>query len=306
MNTLIKEYLEHMKLLNKAGGTIKKHEIFLKDFNCFLAVKKITEINDIKQSHIIDYQKYRHQKLNRYNRKDALESQNRYLEVVKTFFKYIKREGYIVYNPSIEIDYIKVPKRLPKPALDFKEFKKLVSQINLESIIGYRDRTIIELFYSSALRRDELRQLKVASIDYEHGYTRVIGKGDKERVVPIGKVACGYLENYIKGIRPLFFLAAKNDHLFLSKRGNQISESAIKTLVKKYSKAAKIKKHVTPHTLRRSAATGMIRNKANVMLVRDLLGHASVEAINSYIDLTIVDLKEAHKKTHPREKHKKA
>lgn len=295
-------FIEHLKLINQSKRTILHRRIFLKDFFRFLEKQGVTEISDIRHSHIAEYQRYRSEIKNHYGRIDTLEAQNRYIASVKKFMLFLKREGYIVVDPASDVSYIKLPKRLPASALTHDEFKRMVAKADTGTALGYRDRTILEVFYSSALRRDELRDLRFSSIDFENGFARVIGKGNKERMVPIGKIACQYLESYIKGIRPGIFRANKTDYLFISKRGNRISNSAMKDLIDKYSKAAKIKKHVTPHTLRRSAATGMIRNKANIMLVRDLLGHDSVEAIKHYIDLTIVDLKEAHRKTHPRER----
>jgi len=301
LEELLNDYISHLKLLNHAKGTVKSHRNILQKFISYLKTLNIQDIIDIQQRDIINYQKNKKQFINRYGKHDAIETQNRNITTIKKFFLYIKREGFIVSDPSANMDYIKTPRRLPKSALTYKEFKQFIAQIDTSTNIGYRDRTIVELFYSSALRRNELRSLKLKDLDFKDGFLRVIGKGDKERVVPIGVKACNYLETYIKGVRPNFFDAIKSEHVFLSKKGQQISESALNEMILKYGKASKIKKHITPHTLRRSAATGMIRNKANIMLVREMLGHDSIEAIKRYLDLTIVDLKEAHQKTHPRE-----
>lgn len=303
MNELLTEYLDMMKLLNKSKSSIVKTELYIKRFIDHMKEQNVNEVYDVRMKHIIDFQKYRkHIKNERYRRHDGINTQNRHIMCLKGFFSYLKKEGTIIHDPSKDVDYIKEPQLLPKPALSYQDFKKLVSKIDIQTVIGYRDRTIIELFYSSALRRNELRQLKINHLDYDNGYVRVIGKGNKERVVPIGTIACDYLETYMKGIRHYLSSGKQNDYVFLSQRGNQISETVIQRFIHKYAKAAKIKQIVTAHTLRRSAATGMIRNKANVMLVRDMLGHDCMEAINRYVDLTIVDLKDAHKKTHPREK----
>ena len=299
---LIKDYLEHLKRLNRAPRSLVWYAAILKDFAGFTERLQIRDIVDIRESHILDYQKYRSEYINRYKRHDAFNIQNVYLSTIKNFLKYLKVEGYLAVNPAENIEYVKVPYMLPKPALTHKEFLRLVSKVDVQNYIGYRDRTIIEVLYSSALRRNELLNLKLKDADYEEGYLRILGKGNRERVVPLGKKACQYLENYIKGVRPLFCFSKKSDYLFVSNCHVKLSEQGIKEMIKKYAALAKLEKHVTPHTFRRSAATGMIRNNANVMLVRDMLGHESMEAINRYVNLAITDLKAAHKKTHPRER----
>lgn len=302
LHDYLEEFLRHLKLLNMSPFTIKLHRFGLERFLNFMDQIRITDVVQIRQSHILDYQKNRREFVNRYNKADGLRSQNQYITSIKKFMKFLKREGYIVADPSEDIEYIRLPKTLPKEALTYTEFRKLIRQIDEQTSLGYRDRTIIEVLYSSALRRNELLNLRLKDIDYEGGYCRVTGKGNKERVVPIGKVACQYLESYIKGVRLSFRNSNKSEYVFLSQKGNRIGEVALKDLIDKYAGMAGIEKHITPHTFRRSAATGMIRNNANAMLVRDMLGHDSMEAINQYIDLTIVDLKKAHKQTHPRER----
>ena len=124
------------------------------------------------------------------------------------------------------------------------------------------------------------------------------------RVVPLGKIASGYLENYIKGIRHQFYNADKTDHLFLSKKGNALSKNTVGEIISRYTAKAKINKPVTCHTFRHSCATHMVRNNANLRHVQEMLGHAQLTTTQKYIRLTINDLKEAHSKYHPREKNK--
>jgi integrase/recombinase XerD len=250
----------------------------------------------------MEYQKYRKNQINHKGKHDEIEVQNRYLEAVKLLYVYLKKEGYVIHNPAQDIDYARIPVKLPKSALTHKEMSNFFKQVNTSTLLGYRDRTIFEVFYSSGIRRNELRNLELKDTDYEGGYLRVIGKGDKERVVPLGKVACKYVENYIRGIRPILLKDKESKYLFISAHAKQFTSSGLDVLVEKYAKRSSIKKKITTHTFRRSCATGMIRNNANVMHVKGLLGHSSMKSINRYIDLTIPDLKKAHQKTHPREK----
>jgi integrase/recombinase XerD len=157
------------------------------------------------------------------------------------------------------------------------------------------------------VRRGELKNLLLQDVDYTDGLLRInSGKGNKDRVVPIGKIACRYLENYIKAVRPSFIRHPYNNHLFLSLRGNRFSHNALTDMVKSYARKAKIKKNISPHTFRHTCATLMLRNKANVRHIQELLGHASLDTTQVYTSVSIADLKEVHSKCHPREKDNEA
>jgi integrase/recombinase XerD len=142
-------------------------------------------------------------------------------------------------------------------------------------------------------------------VDYQDGLIKVNnGKGGKDRFVPIGRIACRYLENYIKSVRPELMINKAEDHLFLTMRGSRMSKNIVWDLVKKYTRKAKIKKNVHPHTFRHSFATGMLKNKADLNTIRKILGHSSLTTTQIYTHLTITDLKAVHKRCHPREKDK--
>jgi len=167
------------------------------------------------------------------------------------------------------------------------------------------DRAIIEVFYSTGIRRNELINLEISDVDYHEGFVRInSGKGNKDRVVPIGKIACRYIENYVKGVRPMLVKDPRDNHLFLTINGTKISENRVWQLVKTYSRKTKIKKNITTHTFRHTCATLMLKNKANIRHIQELLGHSSLDSTQVYTSVTITDLKEVHSKCHPREKDK--
>ena len=142
-------------------------------------------------------------------------------------------------------------------------------------------------------------------VDYRDGFLRIIeGKGSKDRMVPLGRICCRYLENYIKSVRIELIKDPYNHHLFLSARGNRLSKNLVWELVKKYAKKAKIRKNVSPHTFRHTCATAMLKNKADIRAVQELLGHESLNTTQIYTRVTINDLKEVHRRCHPREKDK--
>jgi len=159
------------------------------------------------------------------------------------------------------------------------------------------------VFYSTGIRRNELINLRLPDIDYHGGFVRVnSGKGSKDRVVPIGKIACRYIENYVKGVRPMLVKDPTDNYLFLTVNGTRMSKNRVWELVKIYSKKTKIKKNITPHTFRHTCATLMLKNKANIRHIQELLGHASLDSTQVYTRVSIADLKEVHAKCHPREK----
>lgn len=301
---LKEEYLEQMKIINRSNGTIKAHRFYIGKLIEFLRNYPVNDVTDITHDHLYEYQRYRHYRENRYGRTDQPGAQNRHIAAMKGLFNYLKEAGYIIKDPSEEIQYAKEPKRLPKDALTNKEMKKLMRSPDINTVLGYRNRTILELLYTSGIRKQELLNLKLNDIDYEGGFLRVnSGKGDKDRVTPIGKISCRYLETYIKGIRPILLGTRQEEEgLFISKRGNKISRNALGDAILRHAKQSNIKKHITTHTFRRSCATEMIRNKANIMHVKEILGHSSMDTVQRYCDLTITDIKEAHRKHHPREK----
>ncbi|EKD28774.1 MAG: hypothetical protein ACD_79C00208G0001 [uncultured bacterium] len=299
---LINQYLERLRILNRTEETINLQKIILEDFLTYLKKEMIFDISRVCQKHIENYQCIRKAYRNRYSREDSIKAQNYYLMTVKQFFKFLIHEGILVNDSSKTVEYQKQPHILPKPALTLKEVKKILNSVDISTLKGYRDRTIFEIFYSSGLRRKELQYIKLNDIDYVEGFIRVTGKGNKERVVPLGKSACHYVETYIKGIRPELLGKNQSDYLFVGRFGGKISRGVFDEMPKLYAKSNGIEKHVTTHTFRRSCATGMIRNNANVMAVKELLGHESMDAINRYVNLTAHDLKKVHDKTHPREK----
>lgn len=257
----------------------------------------------IRRDDLEDYLNFKRQSKNKFEKHDSPSYQNQTLVCIREFFKFLKKDGYLNIDPSRDIEFVRVPKKLPCNILTHPEFKKIVREIDIHTSIGYRDKTILEVLYSSAIRRNELLTLKVKDVDYVEGLALVNGKGNKERRVPLGKVACQYLENYIRTVRPM--LEPKNkpgEYLFLSNAGTRLKETGFKKLIDKYVLQSGIEKAITPHAFRRGATTGMIKNRANVMLVKDMLGHETLDTIKHYLKLNIEDLKAEHKRTHPREK----
>lgn len=303
MESLAERYREHLLVSNYAPGTIKSHLFYLKRFFAYLRENAITEITAVTKETIRDYQTHLYEEINFKGQPNSVLSQNNAFNVVKSFFRFLCENDYLVGDPAREISYAQIPKRLPRSILTQAEMRKLLHAPDTKTALGYRDRTILEVLYSSGIRREELSSLLLADVDYNDGFLRVnAGKGKKDRVVPIGKIACRYLQNYITSVRPSLIRNPYNNHLFLSLKGNKLSKNVLWEIVKRYARKARIKKHVSPHTFRHTCATLMLRNKANIRHIQELLGHASLNSTQVYTSVSITDLKEVHSRCHPREK----
>jgi integrase/recombinase XerD len=301
---LAKEFIKSMRVKNLSQKTIEQASWRLSKFLEYLCRRNIEEVQAITRDVVSTYQVELYEALNRLGRPNTVAFQNCMLSTVKQFMSYLKERDLIVSDPARDIGYAKEPKRLPRGVLSCAEARKILHATDTKSVIGYRDRTILEVLYSSGLRKEELGSLTLLDVDYRDGFLRVTGKGDKERIVPLGRIACRYLENYIKSVRAELMKDVSEKHLFLTSRGKPLSKNVVWELVKKYALKAKIQKNVHPHTFRHTCATSMLKNKANIRAVQELLGHSSLDSTQIYTHLTITDLKQIHAKCHPREKDK--
>jgi integrase/recombinase XerD len=222
---------------------------------------------------------------------------------VRAFCRFLVREEWLLFDPSAKLTNPKRPKRLPKAILETTEVDSMTCLPDLHTLRGFRDRVMLEILYSSALRREEIANLTLNDVDTQTGYVQVrSGKGGKDRVVPVGKSVCDLIESYLKGIRPEWPNANRTDALFLNRWGNKMNPIAVWSVVKKYAKLANIQKPTSTHTFRHSCATHMVRNGAPIRHIQELLGHESLETTQIYTRVTINDLREMHQKFHPREK----
>lgn len=220
----------------------------------------------------------------------------RKVNVVKAFFKFLLKKKYIQYNPLVYIANIKKEKRLPT-FLTRDEIEYLLSLIEPKDFTTARDRAILELLYSSGLRISEVAQLTENDIDLYEGMVRVEGKGEKERVVPVGDIALKYLREYLRYKRSKNF---NNKHLFLNKFGYRLSVRGIRKIITKWVKKAAIHKKVTPHTFRHTFATHLLDAGCDLRSIQEMLGHQSLSTTNIYTHLTLERLKKVYDKVHPR------
>jgi site-specific recombinase XerD len=303
LDLFVNRWRQYQEIINRAPGTILTRGNSLKHLVTFLIQQGVSDIYDVRKEHLSSYQKELFYQLNKKGRQNQPGTLNNQIKAMKSFFSFLKIEGYLSYDPSRDIQYSKEPRALPKVILTEKEIKKLLKAPDIHNPFGYRDRAMLELLYSSGLRLSELLNLKPVDVDYEQGLVRVNkGKGGKDRIVPIGKIASKYVENYIKLIRIDLQRKKNNEYLFLSLQGRQLCGRQLEWLIDRYTYKAKLNKNVTPHTFRHTCATHLLQRKANIRCVQEILGHASLDTTQKYTQITITDLKEAHQSSHPREK----
>jgi integrase/recombinase XerD len=214
------------------------------------------------------------------------------------FFKYLATENLILTDPAATLELPKEPKRLPRNILTAHEVKKILEAIDTKAVRGIRDRAIIETLYSSGLRATELANLTLNCLNLKEGYLTIEnGKGGKDRVVPLGKIACHWIEQYLE-VRPQI----PDPTLFLTmlKPPRPLSREVIAEICAARAGQAGVKKKVTSHTWRHTCATSMLKGGADIRYVQELLGHASLKTTQIYTKVTIQDLKKVHSRCHPR------
>ncbi len=225
---------------------------------------------------------------------------NRTVACVRGFHKFFLREGYTENDPISEMPVMKKPKRLPK-VLSVDQVTRLLEGAFPNSPRGTRDRAILELMYSCGLRISEAAAVKQQDIDMDAAFVRVIGKGSKERIIPVGGKALGAVGVYLKDGRPLLKKQARDPSLFLSVRGKGMTRQALWKIIRGYANASGLT-NMSPHTLRHSFATHLLQAGADLRAVQEMLGHASISTTQIYTHLAKDDLKQIYLETHPRAK----
>ena len=231
----------------------------------------------------------------------ATSSISRMLSSLRKFYQWLLRQDIIEKDPLIKIDSPKQEKRLPL-ALSENEIDSLLSQPDVEKNLGLRDRAILETLYATGMRVSELINLKMSDLHQEIKLIKVLGKGSKERLVPLSDVALSWIDKSDKQVREKLIMknGTFSDIIFLNSRGKKLTRQAVWQLIKKYCQQAHITKNVTPHTLRHTFATHLLENGADLRVVQELLGHSDITTTQIYTNLTQKHIMEVYRNSHPR------
>ena len=223
----------------------------------------------------------------------------RNLAAVKMFHRFLVRENLSKEDPTTLVDTPKLWMRIPS-VLTQAEIESMIAAASGKGIQQIRDQAILEIFYASGLRVSELSDLKTTSINYEVGFVRAIGKGSKERIIPLGGKAREAVQRYLLRSRPRLLKEQVNDVLFLSRLGKKISRQSLWAVIKFYARKANIKKTIKPHTLRHTFATHLLEHGADLRSVQEMLGHSDISTTQIYTHVDKERLKSVHKQFHPR------
>jgi len=293
---LIKQFKNYLQLERSLSGNsveayvhdIVKLRQFLEISNVSITPQKLTQKelqNFIEYIHEIGL---------------APHSQARILSGIKAFYKFLMMEEEITDDPSALLEGPKLGRKLPD-TLHFHEIEKLLEAIDLSTAEGARNRSMLETLYSSGLRVSELVELRISNVNFDDGFVKVLGKGNKERYVPIGGDAIKFMKIYINEIRVhIPIQKGYENYVYLNRRGKKISRVMIFTIIKNLAHNIGLKKSISPHTFRHSFATHLIEGGADLRAVQEMLGHASITTTEIYTHLDRDYLKEVIKSFHPR------
>ena len=301
IDTQVARYLDHLTVeRGLSSNTIAAYRRDLARYSRFLASRDITEPSQIDEalvrSFLASVSASTHGDEERPYRATSVA---RTLSSVRSFHRSMMRDGVTDRDPASGVAQPKLPQSLPHP-LTVAEVGRLLDAVDVSTPAGRRDRAILELLYGSGLRVSELTGLDVDDVDLEQGSVRVLGKGGKEREVPLGRYGREAVGAYLVTARPAFVRGRGRGALFLNQRGGRLSRQSCDRMVRAAARAAAIDRHVSLHTLRHSFATHLLEGGADVRVVQELLGHASVATTQIYTLVTREHLREVYYSSHPR------
>jgi len=294
--TLIKQYRGHLRLERSLSeNSIMAYERDVRKLMHYLTAESIVlPVSTVNQNNILRFLT----ELSDIN--VSPHTQARILSGLKSFFNFLELEEVVTINPTDQIEAPKIGRKLPD-TLSFVEIEKILAVIDLSTPDGARNRAMIEVLYSSGLRVSELVGLEINNVYFDVGFLKIQGKGNKERLVPVGSDALKYMEIYLEEIRKHIKVQKGNEHyLFLNRRGKKLSREFVFMFVKDYVAQAGIGKKVSPHTFRHSFATHLIEGGADLRAVQEMLGHESVTTTEIYTHLDRDYLKQVMTDFHPR------
>ncbi len=294
-NQAIKDYKSYLKIERGLSlNSIVSYE------NDTLSLKNYILDNKIKESPIECTPDIVNSFIYNSSKKNSPRSQARKISGLKSFFKFLVFGGYLRSSPMSNIESPKLGRKLPD-ILNVEEISQMISSINIKEKFGQRNKTIIEILYGTGIRVSELIELKISNIFFKENLIRVLGKGDKERFVPIGLKAKKSIIDYINNDRKYQKIEeSSNDILILSKYGKKITRHMIFTLIKNISKKSGITKKISPHTFRHSFASHLLKNGADLRTIQLILGHENITTTEIYTHLDSKHLLNVMKKYHPR------
>ena len=295
----IRAHLDYLRARNYAEDTVTFKEMALKAFLGWCTERGIVRLTEVTRPVLQRYQRHLYHSISRGGKPMSAGAQFNRLMAIKVFFRFLTRENVLLYNPASELEMPKLEKRLPKDVLTAEETERVLSQPDVQTPIGIRDRAILEVFYSTGIRRAELVDLERNCLNTARGIVAVRqGKGRKDRFVPIGERAVLWLEKYLADVRPAFETTDLNT-LFLDDTGLKMRKDRLSGAVHRYIEKSGIGKQGRCHLFRHTMATLMLENGADIRYIQQMLGHAHLQTTEIYTHVSILKLQQVHALTHP-------
>jgi len=301
MRELIETFLNYISVeRGLAKNTMLSYKDDLGFYMDFLQSRSINALSATSRNDITNFM------LNQKDKGISSSSISRRLAAIKSFYRFLVREKLLKSDPTSLIDSPKLWKKIPE-TLSLNEVSALINSPDLRQTQGIRDKAILETLYATGMRVSEAGNLKIDNINMDIGFLRCIGKGNKERVIPLGKKAIVSLKRYLEVSRPVLLKEVpnllnkkENEYLFLNRFGKKLSRQSIWKLLQRYGLSAGIKKHIKPHILRHSFATHLLERGADLRSVQEMLGHANISTTQIYTHINKDRLKSIHRMFHPR------
>ena len=313
MNALVEDFLQYLRHeRGQSDNTAKTYAALLGKFTAWAESQKLTDWKQIELKHLMAFlahERTRNAAVGRPSTREGaapkparrMSGESVYLEIaaLRAFYKYAENEKILPANIAENLSLPRRWKRLPK-ALSNDEIKKLLAPENPETPESLCDQAILELAYASGLRLSELKNLRLEQLHLDAGFINVIGKGNKERVVPVGRTAVAALNRYIEAGRPKLVTPKSPANVFLTHRGTPFASVTLWLHIKNRVRRAGVERNMTPHMLRHSFATHLLEHGADLRVIQELLGHANISTTEIYTHVTGNRLREIHRKFHPR------
>jgi integrase/recombinase XerD len=294
MKELVDSFLNYLSVERALSpNTIISYRQDLNSYLDFIEKSRIDVLSKVQRQDITSFM------LNQRDKGISANSVARRLAAIRMFHRFLARERVLRNDPTTLIDSPKLWRKIPD-SLSLNEVEALIAQPDIRDRQGCRDRAILEIIYATGMRVSEAVNLKVSDVNLGVGFLRCIGKGNKERVIPLGKQAISSVNRYLRSSRADFLKGKESDYLFLSRFGKKISRQSLWKMIKRYAVGARIKKTIRPHTLRHSFATHLLERGADLRSVQEMLGHSNISTTQIYTHIDKDRLKSVHKMFHPR------
>lgn len=295
-----RSYLEWLRVKHYSEVTVKNREVYLGFFLAWCEARALERPEEVTKPMLERYQRHLFYYRKENGRPLSFRSQHGRLVAVRAFFRWLAKQNVLLYNPASELELPRLEKRLPKHVLTAREAERVIAAPDVGEPLGLRDRAMLEVLYSTGIRRRELLGLELYDFDAERGTLLVRhGKGGKDRMVPIGERAIRWVETYLAEVRPGLVVPPDEGVIFVSHLGEPITPSRLTEIVRGYVNAAAVGKKGSCHLFRHTMATLMLEGGADIRFIQQMLGHAELSTTQLYTQVSIKKLQDIHRATHP-------